>query len=132
MVVFCCWKLLCVGCCWKFWNNLPQSRHLFKKFRCTIVIWQWLLCKRVFKCAGNFWLKGCSQMTSPSGGGRWGFIKMWFLVTGREVGVQKGPKWGDVISEQPLIIEGHNITSTKWALDRPLVTFNLWASVFKH
>ena len=24
-------------------------------------------------------------------------------MTGRGVGVQKGPKWGDVISEQPLI-----------------------------
>ena len=33
-----------------------------------------------FKCAGNFWLKGCSQMKSPSGGvggGSWKCDSWW-------------------------------------------------------
>ena len=40
-------------------------------------------------------------MTSAKGGGG-GFLKYWFLLTGGRVGVQKVPKYTDVILEQPL------------------------------
>ena len=54
-----------------------------------------------FKCEGNFnfRLNSFSQTTSPRGGVGGGHQK---LILGGRVGVQKCPKLGDIISEQPL------------------------------